>query len=108
MALLQLQQQAHIQHATQLEQSLMEGAYNKVLNAKNNVPDQSYLYFMEKLVSTVRYTVILHCSDRLHCTQDAERLSNWACCMHDICNLQAPCQALHKGARASSASIDCL
>lgn len=51
---LQVQQESHIQHATQLEQRLMEGAYNKVLSAKNNVPDQSYLYFMEKLVSTVR------------------------------------------------------
>jgi len=52
---LQVQQEAHIKHATQLEQQLMEGAYNKVLSSKSNVPDQSYLYFMDKLISTVRY-----------------------------------------------------
>lgn len=36
----------------------MEGAYNKVLSAKSNVPDQSYLYFMDKLISTVRYALL--------------------------------------------------
>jgi len=61
----EVQQESHIQHATQLEQRLMEGAYNKVLSAKNNVPDQSYLYFMEKLVSTVR-DEIASCSERAY------------------------------------------
>ena len=40
----------------------MEGAYNKVLSAKSSVPDQSYLYFMDKLISTVRY------AERFCCT----------------------------------------
>ena len=55
----QVQQEAHIKHATQLEQQLMEGAYNKVLSAKSTVPDQSYLYFMDKLISTVRYRFLI-------------------------------------------------
>ena len=55
---LQVQQEAHIKHATQLEQQLMEGAYNKVLSSKSNVPDQSYLYFMDKLISTVRHVLV--------------------------------------------------
>ncbi len=67
LAVLQIQQEAHIKHATQLEQQLMEGAYNKVLSAKSNVPDQSYLYFMDKLISTVRY--IMSCSQDI-CTTD--------------------------------------
>ena len=65
---MQVQQEVYIQHATQLEQRLMEGAYNKVLSAKNNVPDQSYLYFMDKLVSTVRCVADHSCFlDRLSC-----------------------------------------
>ena len=35
----------------------MEGAYNKVLDARRSVPDQSYAYFMEKLLTTVRWAV---------------------------------------------------
>ena len=50
----QVQQSSHIQLVTQLEQWLMEGAYNKVLDARKTVPDESYAYFMEKLLSTVR------------------------------------------------------
>ncbi|KAL3137779.1 hypothetical protein ABBQ38_005039 [Trebouxia sp. C0009 RCD-2024] len=61
----QVQQEAHIKHATELEQQLMEGAYNKVLSAKSNVPDQSYLYFMDKLISTVR-DEIASCSERAY------------------------------------------
>ena len=49
-----MQQSEHISLVTQLEQWLMEGAYNKVLDARKSVPDQSYAYFMEKLLSTVR------------------------------------------------------
>lgn len=37
----------------------MEGAYNKVLDARPKLPDPSYGYFMEKLLSTVRYTTAL-------------------------------------------------
>ena len=53
--MLQAQQQRYIQHASQLEQWIMEGAYNKVLAARSNVPDQAYLYFMDKLMATIRY-----------------------------------------------------
>lgn len=72
----EVQQGAHVQYAAQLEQRLMEGAYNKVLNAKNNAPDQSYLYFMDKLVSTVR-DEIASCSERAYkqlSVSEAQRL----------------------------------
>ena len=50
-----------ISHAVQLEQWLMEGAYNKVLEARPQLPDPAYSYFMEKLLSTVRCsTFLLH------------------------------------------------
>ena len=43
-----------IKHAVELEQSFMEGAYNRVLSAKHNVPYKSYDYFMDLLAKTVR------------------------------------------------------
>lgn len=44
----------YIQHPVQLEQHLMEGAYNKLLLAKENVPAESYSFFMNILIETVR------------------------------------------------------
>lgn len=61
----EVQQSSHIQLVTQLEQWLMEGAYNKVLDARKTVPDESYAYFMEKLLSTVR-DEIAECSERAY------------------------------------------
>ena len=37
----------------------MEGAYNKVLEARPQLPDPAYSYFMEKLLSTVRCCTFL-------------------------------------------------
>jgi 26S proteasome regulatory subunit N12 len=37
-----------------LEQYIMEGSYNKVVLAKGNVPAQSYKYFIDILMVTVR------------------------------------------------------
>lgn len=48
----------YIMYVIQLEQWLMEGAYNKVLDSRMEVPDQSYTYFMEKLLSTVRLATL--------------------------------------------------
>lgn len=46
---------ACIKHAVELEQSFMEGAYNRVLSARQAVPHDSYVYFMDLLAKTVRY-----------------------------------------------------
>ena len=51
----QAMQSQGISHAVQLEQWLMEGAYNKVLEARPQLPHPAYSYFMEKLLSTVRW-----------------------------------------------------
>jgi len=48
------QQDLYIKHSVQIEQSMMEGTYNKVLKAKNSVPAPSYSYFMDILMDTVR------------------------------------------------------
>lgn len=46
-----------IKHAVELEQSFMEGAYNRVLTARQTVPHETYVYFMDLLAKTVRYSV---------------------------------------------------
>lgn len=43
-----------IKHAVELEQSFMEGAYHRVLSARQTVPDATYAYFMDLLAKTVR------------------------------------------------------
>lgn len=52
------ERQAHastdVQHAELLERWLMEGAYNKVLAARDSMPDPAYAYFMQRLLNTVR------------------------------------------------------
>ena len=45
---------ACIKHAVELEQSFMEGAYNRVLSAKLSVPHETYVHFMDLLAKTVR------------------------------------------------------
>lgn len=40
-----------------LERHLMVGSYDEVLNAKSNVPDPSYSFFMENLLETVRDSI---------------------------------------------------
>lgn len=43
-----------IQHPLALEQYLMEGRYNKLFMAKGNSPDDSYNFFIDTLLDTVR------------------------------------------------------
>ncbi|XP_044477397.1 26S proteasome non-ATPase regulatory subunit 8 homolog A-like [Mangifera indica] len=54
-----------IKHAVELEQSFMEGAYNRVLSAKQNVPHETYGYFMDLLAKTVR-DEIAGCSEKAY------------------------------------------
>lgn len=51
-----------IKHAVELEQSFMEGAYNRVLSARQTVPHETYVYFMDLLAKTVRYDCSFHLS----------------------------------------------
>lgn len=44
----------YIQHPIKLEQHIMEGSYNKVMKAKEDVPAESYAFFMELLMGAVR------------------------------------------------------
>ncbi|RWR94648.1 26S proteasome non-ATPase regulatory subunit 8 A [Cinnamomum micranthum f. kanehirae] len=54
-----------IKHAVELEQSFMEGAYNRVSSAKQTVPHETYVYFMDLLAKTVR-DEIAGCSEKAY------------------------------------------
>ncbi|XP_013387267.1 26S proteasome non-ATPase regulatory subunit 8-like [Lingula anatina] len=49
-----LQTNIYIKHPISMEQYLMEGSYNKIFLAKGNVPAESYNYFMDILLNTIR------------------------------------------------------
>jgi 26S proteasome regulatory subunit N12 len=72
----EMQQQECVRYIIQLEQWLMEGAYNKVLEARSAVPADSYSYFMDLLSATVRDEVA-GCSERAYrslTVEDAQRV----------------------------------
>jgi len=49
-----IQNNIYIKHPVSLEQSLMEGCYNRVFEAAHIVPAATYQFFMDTLLSTVR------------------------------------------------------
>eukprot|EP01098_Paradermamoeba_levis_P003785 TRINITY_DN1677_c0_g1_i1.p1 TRINITY_DN1677_c0_g1~~TRINITY_DN1677_c0_g1_i1.p1 ORF type:complete len:275 (-),score=91.71 TRINITY_DN1677_c0_g1_i1:29-853(-) len=55
----------YIRHPISLEQHLMEGSYNKILAAKNDLPDSNGSYYMEILMETVR-DQIASCSEKAY------------------------------------------
>ncbi|XP_074786842.1 26S proteasome non-ATPase regulatory subunit 8 [Athene noctua] len=50
----EIQSNVYIKHPVSLEQYLMEGRYNKVFLAKGNIPAESYTFFMDILLDTIR------------------------------------------------------
>lgn len=65
-----------IKYVVQLEQSFMEGAYNRVLSARQTMPHMTYVYFMDLLVKTVRDEIAGCCEkacDNLS-TSDAKQI----------------------------------
>ncbi|XP_071440871.1 26S proteasome non-ATPase regulatory subunit 8-like isoform X2 [Hetaerina americana] len=50
----QIQSNIYIGHPLSLEQYLIEGSYNKIFLAKGNVPAESYDFFMDILLDTIR------------------------------------------------------
>ncbi|KAK6487656.1 26S proteasome non-ATPase regulatory subunit 8 [Huso huso] len=49
-----IQSNVYIKHPVSLEQYLMEGSYNKVFLAKGNIPAESYIFFIDILLDTIR------------------------------------------------------
>lgn len=60
-----LHENIYIRHPVQLEQSLMEGSYNKVWNARQDVPAKEYLFFIDILMETIR-NEIASCSEKAY------------------------------------------
>ncbi len=44
----------YIKHPIQIEQSLMEGSYNRVWNNRANVPAEEFKFFIDILFETIR------------------------------------------------------
>ncbi|KAJ1332726.1 hypothetical protein BSLG_008355 [Batrachochytrium salamandrivorans] len=57
----------YIKHSVQIEQCLMEGSYNKVWNARTNVPAEEYTFFINILMGTIR-NEIASCSEKAYTT----------------------------------------
>merc|ERR1712080_519523 len=74
----EVQNNVYIKHPVSLEQYIMEGSYNKVLLAKGNVPAESYKYFIDILMTTVR-SEIASCLEKAYadisCSDAARMLS---------------------------------
>lgn len=49
----------YIQHPVNLERWLMEGSYSKVWNAREEAPAEEYKFFVDSLMGTIRYKIIL-------------------------------------------------
>ncbi|XP_054264322.1 26S proteasome non-ATPase regulatory subunit 8-like [Macrosteles quadrilineatus] len=74
----QIQTNPYIRHPVSLEQYLMEGSYNKIFLAKGNVPAESYNFFIDILLETVR-DEIANCLEKAYrkiSTHDATRMLN--------------------------------
>ncbi|ORZ00053.1 SAC3/GANP/Nin1/mts3/eIF-3 p25 family-domain-containing protein [Lobosporangium transversale] len=54
-----------IQHPIKLEQSLMEGSYNRVWSSRADVPSKEYLFFIDILMDTIR-NEIASCSEKAY------------------------------------------
>jgi len=73
-----IQHNMYIRHPVSLEQYIMEGSYNKVLLAKGNVPAESYNFFIDILMETVR-NEIASCMEKAYADiscGDAARMLN--------------------------------
>jgi len=71
-----LHQNIHIKQPIQLEQYIMEGSYHKVWKARDDVPADTYNFFMNMLMHTVR-DEIAECSEKAYNSlpvQDAKKL----------------------------------
>ncbi|CAK1543247.1 unnamed protein product [Leptosia nina] len=68
----------YVKHPLALEQYLMEGSYNKIFLAKDNVPAESYTLFMDTLLDTVRGEIaacIEKAYQKIPCAEAARRLN---------------------------------
>ncbi|KAG0267639.1 hypothetical protein DFQ27_008542 [Actinomortierella ambigua] len=61
----QLHNNPSIQYAIKLEQSLMEGSYNRVWSSRQVVPAAEYLFFIDILMGTIR-NEIASCSEKAY------------------------------------------
>ncbi|XP_073986209.1 regulatory particle non-ATPase 12 [Rhodnius prolixus] len=76
----QIQSNVYVRHPLSLEQYLMEGNYNKIFLAKGNVPAESYNFFIDILLETIRNEIAgcLEVAYKKISSSDATRMLNLA------------------------------
>jgi len=47
----------YIQVPMKMEAYFVEGSYHKILNSKQNVPLEAYMFFIDKFVDAIRYEI---------------------------------------------------
>eukprot|EP01121_Diplochlamys_sp_Union-15-3_P021991 TRINITY_DN9226_c0_g1_i1.p1 TRINITY_DN9226_c0_g1~~TRINITY_DN9226_c0_g1_i1.p1 ORF type:complete len:262 (-),score=45.12 TRINITY_DN9226_c0_g1_i1:130-915(-) len=62
----------YIKFAIELEQDVMEGRYNRIWDARDNIPVKSYEFFIDKLIETLRQEM----ADCMEASYHALRLSD--------------------------------
>ena len=67
----------YIRHPVSMEQYIMEGSYNKVINLKGNVPAESYNFFFDILLKTVR-NEIASCLEKVSFNFDSMLISSFS------------------------------
>jgi len=74
--ILPFQNDRYILFAVELEKDIMEGRYNKLWLARANVPTDLYIFFVEKLMKTIRTNIAdcLEASYQTLSTADAAKL----------------------------------
>lgn len=50
-----------VQKVVDIEQALLEGAYKQILEAREHVPDETFGYFMDLLIETIREEIASSC-----------------------------------------------
>lgn len=50
-----------VQKVVDIEQALLEGAYKQILEAREHVPDETFGYFMDLLIETIRDEIASSC-----------------------------------------------
>ena len=94
----------YISHPVKLEQFIMEGSYNKVVLSKGNVPAESYKYFIDILMGTVR-SEIASCLEKAYgdisCADAARMLSigegwSWSFFVVLISSLRRDAEVRHR------------
>ena len=74
----------YIENPVQLEQFIMEGKYNKVIDTRYNVPAESYKFFIDVLLETIRIEIGMYYLIMLNFTLKFEKNIQFYLLIHHL------------------------